>query len=143
MTAELPNINRVTQDTINIPTWGRGMYEITDMIQRVAEKARIQTGFCHIYLHNNSASLIVCEKAEPAIRRDMELLIERLVPEAIEPSEQAEDSVAHMRSALTPTSITVPVTQGEVTVGHWQAIFIWEHKRNAQQRTLTVTVQGL
>lgn len=143
MTAELPNINRATQETINIPTWGRGMYEITDQVQGIVEKSKIQTGICHVYLHNNSASLIVCEKAESLIRRALETLITSLVPDADDDSDQSENGIAHLRSALTPTSITVPVTKTELAVGRWQAIFIWEHKRAAQQRTLTITVQGI
>lgn len=143
MTADLPNLYRTVQEILNIPTWGRGMYELTDAIRKVVTASQIQTGLCHVYVHHNSSSLIVCENADPSIRRDVEALVNRLVPESGQhTAEQADDSLAHMRAALSPTSLTIPITEGRCSVGRWQAIYIWEHKRNAQQRTLTVTVMG-
>lgn len=141
MTAELPNINAPAQEIVTVPTWGRGMYELTEAVARVAAKARLSTGLCHIYVHHNTASLIVCERADSVIREELEKLLAQLVPDT-RAGETGENLTAHLRGALIHPSLTIPVTDGKLALGRWQAVYIWEHKREAQQRSITVTVQG-
>lgn len=144
MTAELPSMNRPVQEILSIPTWGRGMYELTDAIDRIVGAAQIKTGVCHIFMHHNSASLVVCERSAAEIRADLEKMMERLVPDgsAAPHADPPQDTVAHLRAALTQTHLTVPITDGRFALGRWQGIYIWEHQRHAQHRSITVTVQG-
>ena len=141
MTAELPNIDAPVQELLSVPTWGRGMYELTEAVARTVARARVQTGLCHVYMHHNTASLIVCERTDSLIRQELETMMRRLVPEARE-DEVGENLVAHLRGALSHSSLSIPVTEGKLALGRWQAIYIWEHKRGPQQRAITITAQG-
>ena len=97
-------------------------------------------------MHHTSASLIVCENADPTVRRDLEQFAARLVPDGdpafIHDSEGPDDMAAHIRSILTLTSLTIPVESRRCDLGTWQGIFLWEHRTSPHRRRITVTVTG-
>lgn len=132
---------------MQIRTSGRGSYEITGDVERVVADSRVKTGLCHLFIQHTSASLIVCENADPTVRRDLDAWFERLVPDG-DPmfdhtAEGADDMPAHIRSILTQSSLTIPVSNGRSGLGTWQGIFVYEHRLAPHRRSVIVTVQGL
>lgn len=134
------------QDTIHIHTRGRGTYDVTDQVARLVDAARVHTGLCHVFVQHTSASLILCENADPAVRRDLEAFMARVVPDGdpmfSHSSEGPDDMSAHVRTVLTTSGLTIPVTRGRLALGTWQGVYLWEHRTLPHRRTLTVTVQG-
>lgn len=135
------------QQTFQIRTSGRGSYEITGDVERVVADSRVKTGLCHLFIQHTSASLIVCENADPTVRRDLDAWFERLVPDG-DPlfdhtAEGVDDMPAHIRSILTQSSLTIPVSHGRSGLGTWQGIFVYEHRLAPHRRSVIVTVQGL
>ncbi len=119
-------------ETLVIATGGRGTYELTRQVQKVVAESGIARGVCTLFVHHTSASLIVCENAEPEVRRDLERFFAALVPDGDRmfrhADEGPDDMPAHVRSILTATSITVPVAEGRCDLGTWQGLFLWEHR---------------
>jgi secondary thiamine-phosphate synthase enzyme len=134
------------RQNLSIETRGRGTIEITRQVQQVVERASVARGLCHLFVHHTSASLIVCENADPTVRRDLEQFAAHLVPDGdpafIHDSEGPDDMAAHIRSILTLTSLTIPVERGQCDLGTWQGIFLWEHRTSPHRRRITVTVTG-
>lgn len=135
------------QETLSFNTRGRGTFEITDDVERVVAAAGVQAGLCHVFVHHTSASLLVCENADPVVRRDLEAFLARLVPDG-DPlfehvAEGPDDMPAHVRTVLTQTSLAIPVIDGRLGLGTWQGIFLWEHRRHGHRRQVTITVQAL
>ncbi len=132
------------RETLNLPTTGRGTTELTRQIARVVADAGVADGLCHLFLHHTSASLILCENADPTVRRDLEAFFERLVPDGDRlfdhTSEGPDDMPAHVRTVLTQSSLTLPVSAGRLDVGTWQGVYLWEHRTAPHRRRLTVTV---
>lgn len=135
----------LVQEKFRLTTRGRGSYEITPDVQAVVARATIETGLCHVFLHHTSASLMICENADPTVRIDLDSFMERLVPDgdAIyeHVSEGPDDMPAHVRSVLTHTELTIPVTHGRCDLGTWQGIYLWEHRVGPHSRRVTVTVR--
>jgi secondary thiamine-phosphate synthase enzyme len=109
-------------------------------------RSGIATGICHIFIHHTSASLVLCENADPAVRSDLEQFMERLVPDG-DPMfdhtmEGPDDMPAHIRSILSKMDLTIPVTDGRCGLGTWQGIYLWEHRTHPHKRRVTVTVTG-
>lgn len=134
------------QERLSVSTQGRGLYEISADLQRVVRKAEITTGLCHVFIHHTSASLIISENADPDVGDDLARFLARLVPDG-DPLfqhtvEGPDDMAAHVRSVLTHTSLSLPVSDGVCALGTWQGVFLWEHRRRPHQRHITVTVQG-
>ena len=134
------------QDQFSISTKGRGTYEVTDEVQQIVQRAKIEIGLCHVFVHHTSASLMLCENADPTVRHDLETFMAQLVPDG-DPmfrhqDEGPDDMPAHLRTILTHSDLTLPVSHGRCALGTWQGIFLWEHRSHAFQRRLTVTVQG-
>ena len=133
-------------ETISLPTSRRGTYEITDRIQEIVRASGMKRGICSVFVHHTSASLIVCENAEPEVRRDLERFFSRLVPDgdaAFRHNDEGPDDMpAHVRSILTETSLTVPVANGRCDLGTWQGIYLWEHRTSPHHRRLTISVIG-
>ncbi len=134
------------QENFTIATSGRGTYDIDDRIARIVEDSGITTGLCHVFCHHTSASLILCENADPTVRRDLEAFMARLAPDG-DPlfkhdAEGPDDMPAHVRTILTHSAITLPVTGGRLSLGTWQGLFLWEHRTGAHRRRITVTVHG-
>jgi secondary thiamine-phosphate synthase enzyme len=131
-------------ERLSVGTDGRGTHEITELVQAVVVNSGVDDGVCSIFLHHTSASLIVCENADPQVRRDLDAFFERLVPDG-DPifehrAEGLDDMPAHVRTVLTQTSLVLPVLHGRCDLGTWQGLFVWEHRSAAQRRRLTVTV---
>ena len=133
------------QETIQQATRGRGTYEITADVQTVVRAAGIETGLCHVFVQHTSASLIVCENADPTVRSDLERFITRLAPDGDPIYEHTlegpDDMPAHVRSILTNMDLTVPVSNGRCALGTWQGIYLYEHRHHAQRRRVVVTVR--
>jgi secondary thiamine-phosphate synthase enzyme len=131
-------------ETLTLNTEGRGTYEITRQVQRVVRDAGIERGVCTLFVHHTSASLIVCENAEPEVRRDLERFFSRLVPDGHpdfrHTDEGPDDMPAHIRSIITQTSLSLPVDGGRCDLGTWQGIYLWEHRTRPHRRRVTVSV---
>jgi secondary thiamine-phosphate synthase enzyme len=101
-------------------------------------------GLCFVFVHHTSASLIVCENADPSVRRDLEQFAARLAPDGdpafFHDAEGPDDMPAHIRSILTLTSLTIPVEKGRCDLGTWQGVFLWEHRTSPHRRHITVTI---
>jgi secondary thiamine-phosphate synthase enzyme len=124
----------------------RGLTDVTGAVSKVVHAARIERGLCTVFIRHTSASLVIQENADPAVRTDLEAFLSRLVPEGdplyTHVTEGDDDMPAHVRSALTRSSEQVPVLDGELALGTWQAIYVWEHRRGARRRELVVHVSG-
>jgi len=134
------------QTKINIQTQGRESYNITHEIDSAIRESDIDTGLCHVFIHHTSASLIITENADPDVRRDLETIIQRLAPDA-DPEyyhtlEGPDDMSAHIRSILTQTELSIPISNGRLALGTWQGIFLWEHRTSSFQRKITITAIG-
>ena len=132
------------QETIQQQTRGRGTYDITDRVRAIVRRAGIRSGLCHLFLQHTSASLIICENADPTVRRDLERFMARLVPDGDAIYEHTlegpDDMPAHVRSILTQVELTLPVSDGQCALGTWQGIYLYEHRHHPQQRRVVVTV---
>ena len=136
----------IRAESIVVPTRGRGTYEITSEVGRIVGQLPTSTGLCNIFLHHTSASLILCENADPSVRSDLERYFARLVPDG-DPvfrhtAEGDDDMPAHVRSILTSNSLSVPISRGRLDLGTWQGIYVWEHRTDPHRRRLTITVIG-
>ncbi|HVC10539.1 MAG TPA: secondary thiamine-phosphate synthase enzyme YjbQ [Burkholderiales bacterium] len=136
----------IAQHTLSFRTRGRGTTEVTREVARVLAESGIRAGTCTLFLQHTSASLILCENADPAVRRDLETLFARLAPDG-DPAwrhdtEGPDDMAAHARSVLSSNSIVVPVAEGRLMLGTWQGLYLWEHRVDPQARQLVVTVMG-
>jgi secondary thiamine-phosphate synthase enzyme len=131
---------------LTIETRGRGTHEITRQLQQAVERSGYARGLCHVFIHHTSASLIVCENADPTVRRDLEQFAARLAPDGdpayVHDSEGPDDMSAHLRSILTLTSLVIPVEGGACDLGTWQGVFLWEHRTSPHRRRITITVTG-
>lgn len=136
----------VVQEQISLSGEGRGLTDITSSVAEVVAGAGIHTGLCHVFLHHTSASLLIQENADPDVQRDLEAFFHRLVPDG-DPlyrhtDEGPDDMPAHVRTALTHTALSIPVTGGRLALGTWQGLYLWEHRFRGGSRRVTVSVQG-
>ena len=122
------------------------MYPIKRDVEEQLTSSGIHTGIGLVFLHHTSASLVLCENADPEVQADMERFIARLVPDGDSIfrhiDEGPDDMPAHVRSILTSNSLSVPVSSGRCDLGIWQGIYLWEHRRTPHKRRITVTVFG-
>lgn len=128
--------------TIEVP--GPGLHEITDRVAAVVRESGAQEGLCTLFIRHTSASLTIQENADPSARRDLHAWLDRLVPENdphfTHTIEGPDDMPSHVKSALTATSLAVPVQAGRLLLGTWQGIFLWEHRRSRRSREVVVHV---
>ena len=134
------------QSILEFSTPGRGTRNITDAVERVVAGSGVRTGLAHVFVQHTSCSLTITENADPDVRRDLDTILGRLAPDG-DPAyrhdlEGPDDMAAHARSVLTGSSVTVPVGAGRLLLGTWQGIYLWEHRTDAQQRRVVVTVLG-
>ena len=125
---------------------GRGLHDVTGQVGRALSRAGVQMGLCTVFVQHTSASLVVQENADSAVLRDLERWAERIAPEDADYEHDAEgpdDMPSHIRAAFTRTTETIPVRDGSLLLGTWQAIYLWEHRRSPHRRHLVVTVVGL
>ena len=136
----------VHRETLTIETRGRATYEITEAVQAVVRRSKVRRGLCNLFLMHTSASLIVCENADPMVRRDLEMFMAKLVrdgdPAFSHDLEGPDDMPAHIRTIFTQSSLSIPVEEGRCELGTWQGVFLWEHRTDPHRRQLIVTVMG-
>jgi secondary thiamine-phosphate synthase enzyme len=134
------------QTEIEVATEGRGTYELTQRVAEAVRAARVTTGLCHVFTTHTSASLLICENADPDVRRDLETFMAHLVPDGdprfVHTAEGPDDMPAHVRSVLTTSTLTIPIADGELALGTWQGVYLWEHRVAAHRRRVLVTIQG-
>jgi len=136
----------IHQTAHSLHTRGKGLHEITSLVARELTASKLKCGAVTVFCQHTSCSLIIMENADPTARADLEAWFERLVPEN-DPHfkhtlEGPDDMPSHIKMALTRTSETVPFADGQLLLGTWQGIYLWEHRRHAHTRTVIVTVIG-
>ena len=123
---------------------GQGLHEITGLVSAAVAKLGGEEGLCTVFIPHTSASLTIQENADPSAQRDLERWIERLVPEGdplyTHTAEGPDDMPAHIKAALTSTSLSIPMLGGRLALGTWQGIFLWEHRSARGQRNVFVHV---
>ena len=135
----------MSQVTLEIYTSPKAFLDITSLIQDCIKNSDIQNGVCHLFIKHTSASLVIQENYDPSVRQDFETIFSKLAPEDfpyIHNMEGKDDMPAHIRSALTSTSETVPVVNGKLSLGTWQGIYIWEHRAQTHNRKVMVSMVG-
>jgi secondary thiamine-phosphate synthase enzyme len=136
----------MVQSEIAVDTRGRGTYDITAAVAAAVRAADIATGLCHVFVAHTSASLMLCENADPDVRRDLETFMTDLAPDGdprfVHTAEGPDDMSAHVRSVLTQSSLTIPISGGRLALGTWQGVYLWEHRHHGHRRRVVVTVQG-
>jgi len=129
---------------VAITTRGQGLHEFTADVEAVVRAGGIREGLCTVFLRHTSASLVIQENADASARRDLERWLNRLVPEDdalyTHNAEGADDMPAHIKSALTAVSLTIPVSDGRLALGTWQGIYLWEHRHRGGRREVVVHV---
>jgi len=126
-------------------TKGRGLYEFTDKVLRWLIPERFSTGLLTVYCRHTSASLLIQENADPDVQTDLQNYFERLAPESdiyIHAAEGPDDMPAHLRAALTQTSLSIPVVNGKPALGTWQGIYLFEHRTRPHTREIVLHVIG-
>jgi len=131
--------------TLDIHTHKQGLYDITSYLRTLVHGSEVNNGLCTVFIKHTSASLIVQENADSSAQFDLEHWIQRLVPEK-DPNythtlEGPDDMPAHIRAALTDTSLSIPIMDNELTLGRWQGIFVWEHRRQGTIRHLAIDIR--
>jgi secondary thiamine-phosphate synthase enzyme len=129
---------------LSIDTPGAGLHEITSGIAAVVAASNVEDGLCTLFVRHTSASLVIQENADPSAKRDLERWLNRLVPEG-DPfyehdSEGPDDMPAHIKAALTATSLSIPVMNKRLALGTWQGIYLWEHRRRGSRREVMVHI---
>ena len=136
----------IIQETLIYTTPGRGMLDLTQDLAAKISGSGLTTGICHLFLHHTSASLIICENADSDVQRDLEAFMQRLSPDG-DPlfrhtMEGPDDMPAHVRTVLTQSCLSLPITQAKLALGTWQGIYLWEHRLKSYQRKVTLTLMG-
>ena len=133
------------QKTLEINTSPKSFLDITKNVQALVSESGLDNGVCSLFIKHTSASLVIQENYDPSVRQDFETIFSKLVPEDfpyIHNMEGKDDMPAHIRSALTSTSETVPVVNGKLSLGTWQGIYIWEHRDQTHNRKVMVSMIG-
>ncbi|MFL0797912.1 MAG: secondary thiamine-phosphate synthase enzyme YjbQ [Cellvibrionaceae bacterium] len=129
---------------ISVSIRGQGLHDITSQATKAVATAGMDEGLCTLYIQHTSASLLIQENYDPSARVDLENWLNRLVPENdplyTHTLEGPDDMPAHIKAALTATSLSIPVMSGELALGTWQGIFLWEHRHGVQQRRVLVHI---
>ena len=133
-------------EKIHIETARQGLYEITTKVKDVVHRAGTTDGLCTVFIQHTSASLTIQENADPSARRDLEAWLNRLVPEHDElythTMEGPDDMPSHIKAILTATSLTIPIMDGQMVLGTWQGIYLWEHRTHPHHRSVVVHVSN-
>ena len=133
------------QTKLSLKTSGRGTYNITQQVQEFVQQQNIEVGICHIFVQHTSASLMLCENADPQVRDDLETFMKKLVPDGdsmfLHTDEGPDDMSAHVRSVLTNSNLTIPINNSRCALGIWQGIYLWEHRTSSFNRKVIVTIQ--
>jgi len=137
---------RQHQQSLVVETYGKGLYDFTDPLRAIVAQSKVQTGLATVYVTHTSASLLIQENADVEVQRDLERFFARLVPEG-DPlfrhvDEGPDDMPAHVRAALTQTSVNIPIQEGKAALGTWQGMFLYEHRNKPYSRTVIVHIIG-
>lgn len=136
----------IKQNEIDIPTQGRGTYELSRQVQSAVANSGIKQGICHVFVRHTSASLMLCENADPAVMRDLETFMQRQAPDGdpmfTHTDEGPDDMPAHVRSVLTQSDLNLPVIDGQCALGTWQGVYLWEHRLAPHNRKVILTIHG-
>lgn len=134
------------QSTLTVATHGQALTEITGEVARVVAAAGIATGLATVFIRHTSASLLIQENADPDVQRDLVAFFRRLVPDGdrlfVHTAEGPDDMPAHVKAALTQTSLQIPVSGGRMALGTWQGLYVFEHRTTPHRRTVVVHVLG-
>ena len=129
---------------LSIDTRGRGLQEVTAQVASIVKRAALRDGLCTVFVRHTSASLVIQENADPSAKRDLERWLDRLVPDGdpfySHDTEGPDDMPAHLKAALTATSVSIPISAGELVLGTWQGIYLWEHRTRGSRREIVVHV---
>lgn len=136
----------IAQREIVVATKGRGTYDISRDVEGTVRESGVTSGLCHVFIRHTSASLMLCENADPSVMRDLETFMSRQVPDGdpmfTHTAEGPDDMPAHIRSILTQSDLNVPIRDGRCALGTWQGIYLWEHRQSPHTRRVIVTAQG-
>lgn len=136
----------IEQHSLGIRSSGRALIDITREVEAVLRESAIDEGLCHVFIHHTSASLIITENADSNVLRDLENWLAGQVrdgdPAYLHDQEGPDDMAAHIRSVLTQTEVSIPISSGRLALGTWQGLFLWEHRLQPHQRRLTMTLIG-
>ncbi len=131
---------------VRVTTRGRGTYDITGQVAEAVAGADVETGLCHVFNTHTSASLMLCENADPDVRRDLETFMADLAPDGdsrfVHRAEGPDDMSAHVRTVLTASALSIPIRRRRLALGTWQGIYLWEHRHRGHERRLLITVVG-
>lgn len=131
---------------LELPAGGRRTLDITRRVESIVRSSLVREGLCNCFLQHTSASLLLCENADPSVREDLENFFARLAPDGdpsyLHDDEGPDDMPAHIRSVLTQNSISIPVIAGGLSLGTWQGLYLYEHRHRRHVRRLIVTVMG-
>jgi secondary thiamine-phosphate synthase enzyme len=134
------------QASFAIRTRPRQFEDVTARIGSIVQQAGVATGMCNVFLRHTSASLLICENADPSVRRDLERFMQRVAPDGSpdyeHDAEGPDDMPAHIRSTLAGVSLSLPVRDGRLCLGVWQGVYVWEHRASAHEREVVVTIVG-
>ena len=137
---------RQAQQEFALRTRGRGLHEFTAELVQWISRSAFQTGLVTLHLKHTSASLLIQENADPDVRRDLDAFFARLVPDGdrlyIHTAEGEDDMPAHVRAAITPVNLSIPVTAGRLALGTWQGVYIWEHRTQPHTRRIAAHFVG-
>jgi secondary thiamine-phosphate synthase enzyme len=137
---------RQSKETLTVKTRGAGLVEITADVARILQASGLRDGLVTIYCRHTSASLLIQENADRDVQRDLQAFFRRLVPEGdplfIHTTEGPDDMPAHVKTALTQTSLSIPVADGHLMLGTWQGIYLFEHRTQPHTRQIVVNVIG-
>lgn len=129
---------------LRITTRGQGLHEFTRQVEEVVRASGVSEGLCTLYIRHTSASLLIQENADPAVTRDLERWLNRLVPEDerlyTHTAEGPDDMPAHIKGALTAVSLSIPIAEGRLLLGTWQGIYLWEHRHRGGTREVVVHI---
>lgn len=132
--------------TLQIQVFGQGLHEFTQMVRLTIKEANIHEGLCTLFIQHTSASLLIQENADPSARSDLENWLNRLVPETdplyTHTAEGPDDMPAHIKAAITATSLSVPIQDRKLALGAWQGIYLWEHRRFSGYRQCVLHISN-
>lgn len=136
----------ISQIELEVETRGRGTHCLTTQVQNAVRDSDVDIGMCHLFIRHTSASLIICENADPAVMHDLESFMSQLTPDGnpifTHTAEGPDDMSAHVRSILTQSDLNIPVRDGRCDLGSWQGIYLWEHRHAGHLRRVTMTIRG-
>ena len=133
--------------TLQVRTPGKGLYEITPLVREALSNWSVEEGMCTLFLQHTSASLLISESWDPSARADLETFMERTVPEGerwyTHTLEGPDDATSHIRAMLTDVSLNIPIDNGDLSLGQWQGIYLFEHRVRPHQRRVMMRVLGV